>query len=45
MSFFKIVGEVVDVEVIARGNEIRQLRRLRRVYGGRMAKTEGCCEN
>jgi hypothetical protein len=32
--FFKIVGEVSQVEIIATGRAIRELRRLRKHYGG-----------
>jgi hypothetical protein len=31
---FEIIGEILEVEVIARGRSIRELARLRRVYGG-----------
>jgi hypothetical protein len=33
--FFKILGPILDVEVIASGTGVRQARRLRRAYGGR----------
>jgi hypothetical protein len=33
--FFKIIGNVLEVEVIARGRSIREGRRLRKLYGGR----------
>jgi len=33
--FFKIVGKISDVEAIATGRRIRELRRLRKHYGGR----------
>ena len=33
--FFKIVGNISDVEIIATGKGIRESRRLRKVYGGR----------
>ncbi len=32
--FFKIVSEVLDRKTIASGKEIRELKRLVRVYGG-----------
>jgi hypothetical protein len=32
---FKVIGPFSKVEVIARGREIRNLKRLRRLYGGR----------
>ena len=39
---FEIVGEIEDVETIARGRTIRELRRLRRVYGeGNWRKMKG----
>jgi len=30
---FEIIGEITDIETIAVGREIRDLARLRRVYG------------
>ncbi len=40
--FFKIVGEVSQVEIIAAGRAIRELRRLRKHYGGhRWRKLKG----
>jgi hypothetical protein len=33
--FFKIVGQTLDVEMIASGKSIRERRRLRKLYGGR----------
>jgi hypothetical protein len=33
--FFKVVGEMLDVETIASGKGIRERRRLRKLYGGR----------
>jgi hypothetical protein len=42
MSGFEIVGAVADVETIAIGRRIRELGRLRRVYGkGRWRKRKG----
>jgi hypothetical protein len=39
---FEIVGEISDIETIAVGNRIRELSRLRRVYGkGRWRKLKG----
>jgi hypothetical protein len=32
---FRILGPISDVEVIASGRGIRNLKRLRRIYGGR----------
>jgi hypothetical protein len=32
---FRIVGRIGSIEEIARGREIRELRRLRKAYGGR----------
>ena len=41
-DFQAILGEVVDVEVIASGKGIRDLSRLRRLYGrGRWRKMKG----
>jgi hypothetical protein len=38
----RIVGEVSEVEAIARGPRIRELERLRRIYGpGRWRKLKG----
>jgi hypothetical protein len=40
--YFEIVGEVADIEVIARGGGIRDIARLRRKYGpGRWRKLKG----
>ena len=33
--FFKIIGQILDVEIIASGKAIREIRRLRKLYGGR----------
>jgi hypothetical protein len=39
---FRIVGPLRDIEIIARGRGIRNLRRLKRVYGGaRWTKLKG----
>ena len=39
---FEIIGDVTDIEVIARGRGIRELARLRRKYGpGRWRKLKG----
>jgi len=39
---FEIVGEIADVETIASGREVRELARLRRIYGeGRWRKLKG----
>lgn len=39
---FEIVGEISDIETIAVGNRIRELSRLRRLYGkGRWRKLKG----
>jgi hypothetical protein len=39
---FEIVGELTDIETIARGRGIRELARLRRLYGkGRWKKMKG----
>jgi len=40
--YFEIVGEVGDIEVIAKGGAIRDIARLRRKYGpGRWRKLKG----
>ena len=40
--YFEIVGEITDVETIAIGRSIRDIRRLRRRYGpGRCRKLKG----
>jgi len=33
--FFKVIGQILDVEMIASGKGIRERRRLRKLYGGR----------
>ncbi len=39
---FEIIGKIVEIEVIAIGNRIRDLARLRRQYGkGRWRKLKG----
>ena len=39
---FELVGEITDIETIATGSGIRDLARLRRVYGrGRWRKLKG----
>lgn len=39
---FEILGEITDVETIAVGSKIREVTRLRRVYGrGRWRKLKG----
>ena len=39
---FEILGEVTDIETIARGSGIREIRRLRREYGlGNWRKMKG----
>ena len=43
--FFRIVGDVTDVETIATGSGIRELPRLRRRYGrGRWRKRKGVAQ-
>ena len=32
---FEILGDISDIETIARGKGIREIERLRRVYGGK----------
>jgi hypothetical protein len=40
--YFRILGEITDVETIATGSAIRELARLRRPYGrGRWRKRKG----
>lgn len=42
MSSLEIVGDIGDVEAIAAGRRIRELRRLRKAYGpGRWRKLKG----
>jgi hypothetical protein len=42
---FKVLGRIWNVETIAVGNAIREIRRLRGVYGpGTLAETQGDCE-
>jgi hypothetical protein len=33
--FFNVLGRILDVETIASGKSIREIRRLRKLYGGR----------
>jgi len=33
--FFRIIGEISAIETIATGRSIREIRRLRKCYGGR----------
>jgi hypothetical protein len=33
--FFKVIGQILDVEMVASGKGIRERRRLRKLYGGR----------
>jgi hypothetical protein len=43
--FFELVGKIDDVEIIAVGSSIRELPRLRRVYGsGRWRKMKGTAD-
>jgi hypothetical protein len=40
--YFEIVGQIADIEVIARGRGIRDLRRIQKKYGrGRWRKLKG----
>jgi len=42
MASFEIIGDITDEEVIAIGNSIRDLPRLRKLYGdGRWRKMKG----
>jgi len=42
---FKVIGEISDVQTIAVGAAIRELRRLRRAYGGgRWRKLKGIAQ-
>ncbi|MFH7025065.1 MAG: hypothetical protein ACHBN1_06610 [Heteroscytonema crispum UTEX LB 1556] len=39
---FEIIGEIANIEIIAIGNSIREIERLRKVYGsGRWRKLKG----
>ena len=41
-SFFQIIGDIKSTKVIAAGNSIREVKRLRKVYGfGRWRKLKG----
>jgi len=43
--YFRILGEITDVETIATGSSIRELARLRRRYGrGRWRKRKGTAQ-
>ena len=35
MTYFKIIGELTDIETIAVGRSIREIKRLRHQYGGK----------
>jgi hypothetical protein len=40
---FEILGEIADIETIARSGGIRELKRLRKAYGsGNWRKAKGC---
>ena len=40
--FFKIIGRIAEVQIIASGKGIRERRRLRKIYGGhRWKKLKG----
>ncbi|MCR4341164.1 MAG: hypothetical protein NUW01_14905 [Gemmatimonadaceae bacterium] len=42
LVYFQILSEITQVETIARGNSIREIKRLRRVYGrARWRKLKG----
>jgi hypothetical protein len=42
---FEIIGEILDIETFAIGRSIRELARLRRVYGaGRWRKRKGVAQ-
>ena len=42
MASFEIISDITDIEVIAIGNSIRDLPRLRKLYGdGRWRKMKG----
>ncbi len=42
MASFEIISDITDIEVIAIGNSIRDLSRLRKLYGeGRWRKMKG----
>ena len=39
---YKIIGSITEIETIAAGNSIREIKRLRRIYGtGRWRKLKG----
>lgn len=41
---FELIGEITNIEIIAAGNGIRDLPRLRKMYGkGRWRKLKGQC--
>ena len=43
--YFRILGEITDIETIATGSAIRELARLRRRYGrGRWRKRKGTAQ-
>ena len=41
---FELIGEIAQVETIAAGSKIREIGRLRKIYGpGRWRKRKGIC--
>jgi hypothetical protein len=41
---FEIIGEIAQIETIAAGSKIREIARLRKLYGqGRWRKRKGVC--
>ena len=43
--FFEILGEIVDIEMMAAGRTIRELNRLQKRYGkAKWRKLKGVCE-
>ena len=42
---FEITGDITDIEIIAKGKSIRELKRLNKVYGkGRWRKLKGIAD-
>ena len=42
---FKIIGDIINIETIAKGKSIREMKRLNRIYGmGKWRKLKGIAE-
>ncbi|HLZ43149.1 MAG TPA: hypothetical protein VKQ11_19425 [Candidatus Sulfotelmatobacter sp.] len=41
--FFRIIGNISDIETVASGKGVRERRRLQKFYGGALEETHGHC--